>query len=212
MRRETYFLMAIALALVAFNGYMIYSMSSHGSSIYGAPLRKSADITKVSGTAMSLATVFDLSRIKTQEDAMNVLMPKGTPEYGQELGISYDDPVGSLEKLAGMWEPYSRKVRQENPDVWNRFMALASKPVGISCEFCCGVGAVGIDSNGNSICGCQHNPALLSITLWLMENTDMTDQEVLAEALRWKTLFFPRDMISLATGSADGLSQMVGGC
>ena len=53
---------------------------------------------------------------------------------------------------------------------------------------------------------------MLTLALWLMDNTEMTDQEVLAEVLRWKTIFFPRDMIALATGSAEGLSQMVGGC
>ena len=98
-------------------------------------------------------------------------------------------------------------------------MNLASQPVGISCEFCCGVGAVGINKHGDSACGCQHNPALLSVALYLTTYTDYTDGEILREVMKWKTLFFPKDMInigmSIAGGDSSALTElpgMVGGC
>ena len=99
------------------------------------------------------------------------------------------------------------------------FINLGKKPVGISCEFCCGVGPIGITADGSSRCGCQHNPALLAITLGLMEYTDYSDAQVLMEVMKWKTLFFPKDMINLAmtvaggdTSALDELPGMVGGC
>ena len=52
-----------------------------------------------------------------------------------------------------------------------------------------------------------------------MQNTDMTDAEVLQESLRWKTLWFPRDMVGIGMQLAGGdtsvlhdIPGMVGGC
>ena len=96
-----------------------------------------------------------------------MMFPTGTPDYGDELGVSFDDPVGSLSKLARMYNSLKTEVQKNNPEDFQRFLNLALKPVGISCEYCCGIGPVGIDKNGNSRCGCQHNPALLSVALYL---------------------------------------------
>ena len=50
-------------------------------------------------------------------------------------------------------------------------------------------------------------------------NTDYNDAQILQEVYRWKTLFFPRNMIELAGKVAGGdssvlndLPGMVGGC
>ena len=55
--------------------------------------------------------------------------------------------------------------------------------------------------------------------MWLMANTKMNDAEVLQEVLRWKTLFFPQQMVGMALQLAGGDSSslqnvpgMVGGC
>jgi len=52
-----------------------------------------------------------------------------------------------------------------------------------------------------------------------MLNTDYSDAEVLREVYRWKTLWFPKDMVGLALeiagGNTDVLNElpgMVGGC
>ena len=52
-----------------------------------------------------------------------------------------------------------------------------------------------------------------------MMNTDYSDAEILREVMRWKTLFFPKNMIELGTSLAGGdtsalnnLPGMVGGC
>ena len=157
--------------------------------------------------------------MKTEDDAMAMMFPTGTPEYGDALGVSFDDPIGSLDTLSKMYRGLKQEVQQNNPEGWQRFMNLASKPLGISCEYCCGVGPIGITKSGDSACGCQHNPALLSVALYLSSYTDYNDGQILQEVMRWKTLFFPKDMISLGVKVAGGdpsvlndLPGMVGGC
>jgi len=177
------------------------------------------DLASIKSTAHTIAAVFPVDQIKTAEDAMAIMFPTGTPDYGEQLGVSFDDPVNSLATLSRMYRGLKAEVEQNNPEGFKRFMNLASRPVGISCEYCCGLQAVGIDSKGNSACGCQHNPALLSIAMYLSAYTDYSDAEILREVMRWKTLFFPKNMIELGASLAGGdvsslkeLPGMVGGC
>ena len=55
--------------------------------------------------------------------------------------------------------------------------------------------------------------------MWLVKNSDYSDTEIIREALKWKSLFFPKDMVNLALTVAGGdtsklkdLPGMVGGC
>jgi len=177
------------------------------------------DVSKITSTAQAIGATFSLEG-KDSQSVVDTMIPKGTPAYGKDLGISYDDPVTALNFLARKLYPAIKQdVQQNSPEVWKRYIALAIKPVGISCEYCCGVGPVGITADGESRCGCTHNPALQAITLYLMKNTDMTDAEILREVLRWKSLWFPKNMvemgIKIAGGDASVLADvpgMVGGC
>lgn len=177
------------------------------------------DLSAIKSTGHTLAAVFPVEDLKTSEDAMAMLFPTGIPEYGQDLGVSFDDPVGSLDKLSKMYRGLKTEVQQKNPEAFKRFVNLASNPYGISCEYCCGVGPIGADKNGESRCGCQHNPALLTVALYLSAYTDYSDGEILREVMRWKTLFFPKNMIELGmtvaggdTSKLENLPGMVGGC
>jgi hypothetical protein len=224
----TYVLVLLTVSVMVFNQYQIsniYSETGLTRSLSGSARfsdgmdLSSVDLSTIKGTGYSLASLFPLGEVETVQDAINVLIPTGTPEYGEELGVSYDDPVNSLNFMAGQLWSSMRTYKTTEPELWNRYVNLASKPVGISCEYCCGLGAIGIRPDGESGCGCQHNPALLGLTVWLMKNTDMSDVEILKETLRWKTLFFPKNMVGLAIEvagkdpSALGeLPGMVGGC
>ena len=179
----------------------------------------SIDITSLKSTGHTIAAVFPVEDIKTSEDAIAIMFPTGTPPYGEQIGVSYEDPVGSLAILARMYRPLKAEIEKKNPEAWQRFMNLAQKPVGISCEFCCGIGPSGINSKGDSTCGCQHNPALLSVALYLSAYTDYSDGQILQEIMKWKTLWFPKNMIELGmtvaggdTSALDNLPGMVGGC
>jgi hypothetical protein len=236
-------LLAIAFAavLILFNQWQLFSMSSllepratvgHAVSGLAAPRASIAgagdlsleavDLSGITSTAQSLAAVFpELTdgTVKDANDAIKVLIPTGTPGYGEALGVSYDDPVGALKRLHRQVYPAINAELKQDPALWQRFLGLATKPVGISCEYCCGVGPIGITASGQSRCGCSHNPALLGLTQWLMKNTDMNDAQILREVLRWKALWFPKNMIQLGAQIAGGdasvlqnVPGMVGGC
>jgi len=224
-------LIVIGVAVILFNQFQIMSVSA----LLGGTQKTSsflylsgkgsnsdlsnADLSGIKSTAQTVATVFPVSEFKTSDDAMAAMFPTGTPEYGQDLGVSFDDPVKSLDTLSKMFEPLKAEVKAKNPEAFKRYINLASNPNGVSCEFCCGVGPIGADKNGNSRCGCQHNPALLAVTLYLTAYTDYNDAQVLKEVMRWKTLFFPKNMIELGMSVAgkdaselNNLPGMVGGC
>ena len=230
-------LICIAALLIVFNQWQIIAISaaiggsSTGAALglgtasasisVGAPANlDQVDISTIQSTAQAVNALFPLKQIKTADDALKVMVPSGTPSYGKDLGISYDDPVVALNFLATkLYQKIKQDVQTNDPKTWQRYLNLATKPVGISCEYCCGIGPVGITKTGELRCGCSHNPAIQALTLYLMKYTKLSDQEILYEALRWKTLWFPKDMVGIAVklagGDTSSLTQvpsMVGGC
>lgn len=221
-----YILVLITLGLTLFNQYQISVMigtivydsnGNNGSPQGGIVDLSSIDLASLKSTAHTIAAVFPIDQMTDSQSVINIVIPTGTPEYGPSLGVSYDDPVGSLSVLANLYPAIKAEVQSDSA-LWSRYLNLATRPLGISCEFCCRVGPVSVTSDGTIKCGCQHAPALHALTLWLMKNTDYTDGEVLLEVMRWKALFFPKAMVNLATqvagsgGSLDALPGMVGGC
>ena len=223
-------LIILVAVIILFNQFQIYRISGMATSSLqnsgsGAVSLSSGnkdladiDLAGLKSTGHTIQAVFSLGGLDGG-GVMGVMFPTGTPDYGKELGVSYDEPIDSLATLARMYRGLMAEVQQNNPEGWQRFMNLALKPVGISCEHWCGVGPIGIRKDGSSACGCQHNPALLSVALYLSAYTDYTDGEILREVMKWKTLFFPKKMIELGTSLAggdtsalDNLPGMVGGC
>lgn len=222
-------LIVLAAFVILFNQYQINSVygdlssgmsfgHSGSASLSGSKDLESIDFSQITSTAQSLAAVYDLEGLDGDE-VMEIMFPTGTPDYGEALGVTFDDPITSLEVLAKMHRGLQAEVKQSNPEAYDRYVELTSSPYGISCEYCCGIGPTGADKSGNSRCGCQHNPAVLSLTLYLTAYTDYTDGEILRENMKWKTLFFPRNMIELGSSIAGGdasvlenLPGMVGGC
>jgi hypothetical protein len=199
--------------------------ASKVSTFFGSGSKKTdlsgVDVSEITSTAMAIATLFpELSDIKNDQDAISMMIPTGTPEYSEALGgITFDDPVTSMEYLAKWYSTLNSEIKQDNPEIWQRYLNLAAEPRGISCEFCCGVGPAGITKEGRSKCGCKHNPAVLALTQGLMKNTDYSDAQILKEALKWKSMWFPRNMVGLAMEVAGTdpsqlkeLPGMVGGC
>ncbi len=217
-----YILVALVMLLVLVVSVNTYALTSLADSLglkkYSSGQKLGEiDLEKIANTGQSVVTLFPIEDIKTQQDAIEILIPAGEPEYANSLPISYDDPVASLNYLEKYY-PVIKAELKKDPKLWQRYLNLASKPVGISCEFCCGIGPVGISKNGELSCGCSHNPAIHALTMWLIKNTDYTDAEVLKEALKWKTLWFPKNMIELGMKASGGqidmnaLPEMVGGC
>ena len=176
-----------------------------------------ADVYSLKTTSQAINLLFPVHEIRSEQDAIDMMISQGTPEYGAAMGVTFDDPVSSMNLLADNYPTIKADIQQNSPDVWERYLNLATKPVGISCEFCCGVGPKSINNKGDLTCGCAHNPAIQALTMLLMKDTSYSDAEVLREAMRWKTLWFPRDMVGLALKAAGGevesqLPGMVGGC
>ncbi|MBI2135884.1 hypothetical protein HYU06_02320 [Candidatus Woesearchaeota archaeon] len=226
------FALVIVAALVLFNQFQLYTITgmtgsttrtSSGSffSFSGSSGKdlKNVDVNTIQSTAQAIAAVFPVNDIKTADDAIQMLIPTGTPEYGEAMGVSFDDPVKSLGFMSStLYRQTDAQIKQD-PEKWQRYLNLASEPRGVSCEFCCGVGPIGASKDGRSRCGCQHNPALLGLTEWLLLNTEYSDAEILKEVMKWKTLFFPKNMLDLAlkisggdTKVLENLPGMVGGC
>lgn len=179
------------------------------------------DVTPVTSTPMAVATVFpELKTMNDENQIVTFMIPTGTPAYSEVMGgITFDDPVTSMEYLAQWYPSLKEEIKTKNPQVWQRYINLAAAPRGISCEYCCGIGPQAIDSKGNLKCGCKHAPALQAIALGLMLRTDYNDAQVLREVMRWKTMFFPQNMASVALQvagkdpkSLQNLPGMVGGC
>jgi hypothetical protein len=225
---------AVVTVLILFNQYQITQLSTmlsggKSSGVFSSVINKASfagksdlgdvDLSSIQSTPQAMAAVMDLEGVTDAQTAINKLIPTGTPEYGAALGVSYDQPVPALQMLQRLYYALNDEIKNNHLEVWQRYLNLATKPVGISCEYCCGVGPIGITPDGKSRCGCSHNPAILALTMWLMQNTEMSDAEILQEALKWKTLWFPKDMVGMAMQIAGGdtsvlenVPGMVGGC
>ncbi len=92
------------------------------------------DVTSLQSTAQTLRSVFpELDKSKNANEIISILIPRGTPGYSQIFnGISYDEPVTSLDKLARSYPVFKRDVQQD-PEAWQRYLTLAAAPRGVSC-------------------------------------------------------------------------------
>lgn len=167
--------------------------------------------------------------------------PTGVPEvYGQELAVSYNDVSPSspqkadstIRKLGMMDQQLTLSASQQE-----RYINVLYKMNnGISCEYCCGAKAI-IFENGQPACGCAHSYAMRGLAKYLIINhgSEYTDEQLVEEISKWKTLFFPTQIqqkaqilkakgieltyTNLASNKYRGIEQgasagggMVGGC
>ena len=128
------------------------------------------------------------------------VIPTGIPDvYGAELGISFDDVSPSDPQLA---DATIRKLAMIDVKTnltgsnLERYIEITNQ---ISCEYCCGAKAITF-SNGDAACGCAHSYAMRGLAKYLIteHGDEYTNDEVLEELGKWKTLFFPTQMTSKA--------------
>lgn len=143
------------------------------------------------------------------QSTLNSILPKGTPRiYGQELGIRYDDVSANNPKLADQTiEVLAQFDRSNSPNyielsgknLEKYINILYRKEGGIACEYCCGARSV-IFENGKLACGCAHSYAMRGLTKYLIEKhgSEFTDDQILEEVGKWKTLFFPTNIAQKA--------------
>lgn len=135
------------------------------------------------------------------------VIPKGIPEiYGKELSISYDDVSASNQKKADetirKLAMYDINIKLSG-DLLKRYINIAGN---ISCEYCCGASAIIFTKDvskykaGDAACGCAHSAAMRGLAKYLLQNhaDEYTDEQILEELGKWKTLFFPDIMAQKA--------------
>lgn len=178
------FLVAIAAVLILINQWQITVLAdlTGGSS------------SSSKGTKLSVKLSGDVV-----QDAIKAVVPTGTPQYGAELGVSFDDPVNSLEILAKLDRQVPTSSLSEEEKA--RFINVGTQ---ISCEFCCGAPSV-IDHTGRSLCGCSHAASFKGLSKYLIKsNPDgWTDDEILLELTKWKALYYPKNMVEKAVAALE---------
>jgi len=168
------------------------------------------------------------------------VVPTGTPSiYGDELGIKYDYVSANnpevTEKTIAFLGSIDTSETLEGAQLERYIDLLYNQYNGIACEYCCGARSV-IFSNGQAACGCAHSYAMRGLAKYLIKyhGAELSDEQILTEVGKWKTLFFPGilegkaqamksygievDYINLTTNAYRGIEQgqasggMVGGC
>jgi len=178
------FLIVMIVMLAGFvilNQYLINGMVSVSAA--------SSTTQNAAPAAAAVATNSDLAAIEAQ------ILPKGVPAvYGAELGISYDDvDINNQQKANAL---IAKLVALDDPNPKNsltadqlkRFLYIGNQ---IGCEYCCGLGTM-VTADGGRPCGCQHSWSMRGIAQYLIKNhPEMTNDQILTEVAKWKTLFFP---------------------
>ena len=211
------YLLSALVIITVFNQFQIFGLS------------KNSDLsTESTGEGTGLVTgIRDVSALD--------IVPKGIPEiYGKELGISYDD--------VSLNDPKKADLTIRKLAIFDVNLNMTSKNLeryikitnSISCEYCCGAEAITFQ-NGQPACGCAHSFAMRGLAKYLLtEHPEISDDAILEELGKWKTLFFPDTLnakasvlkdqdielnyINIASNKYRGIEQgsaqggMVGGC
>lgn len=149
------------------------------------------------------------------QDALNFLVPTGTPDYGQEAGVTFDDPIAAQRT----WKAFEQL--QLTPEQQKRYDKIVGS---FTCDYCCGSPQRPTIINR---CGCAHAQAWRGMTKWFIQKygDQVSDEQIMGELSKWKALWYPGPTVkrvvqeqSLASGDTsapvklDELPQMVGGC
>ncbi|MBI4141164.1 hypothetical protein HY485_04985 [Candidatus Woesearchaeota archaeon] len=151
------------------------------------------------------------------QDTLNKIVPTGTPEYGQEIGVSFDDPINAQRRLGQLEQTLTLNQQQEQ-----RWLKIVSA---FTCDYCCGSPQ---RPTRITNCGCAHAAAWRGLAKFLISKygDKISDEQVAGELSKWKALWYPGPTVQRiiqeqsATGgkidnapvSIDALPQMVGGC
>ena len=173
-----YVLLAVFIVITVFNSYMLFSLGT----------------TQHTSTRKTVKLTGD-----PVQDAINTIIPTGAAEpYGSALGVSFDDPVAGLSVLANL----HRQIATDSlsGEEKQRYINIGTK---ISCEFCCSAPAV-VDSSGRDLCGCAHAQSFMGLSKYLIQNNpEMSDEDILWELTRWKSLYYPRNMVEKAAAALE---------
>lgn len=137
--------------------------------------------------------------VAAERTTENSFAPAGTPEYGKDLGVSFDD-VSALDpakadRTIRILSQFDKEITLSDAEKARYVNILYELGGGMSCEYCCGARSI-IFASGEPACGCAHSYAMRGVAkLLITEYGDKyTDEEILAEVGKWKMRFFPAQM------------------
>jgi hypothetical protein len=177
--RPLYLLVGMLFTLLVIGIFQSYQMSTMLSEIENI---KTAIATKPSANYASDAASNAASNVTGSVKLKQILeeiTPKGTPDYGKEAGVSYDNVEESLDVLRG------NATLSLSTDEQQRYEKIANTE-GTACRYCCGASTLAQN------CGCSHNIALQGLVKLLIKSTQYTDEQILQEIKKWQILFFPK--------------------
>ncbi|MBU1197464.1 hypothetical protein KJ765_03025 [Candidatus Micrarchaeota archaeon] len=203
MRVAHYALIVFIALVLAFNQYTINNINVQSVGVSGsiatlsaklasAPSRsienteKTVQVADTTTQPITTAGELDLNALVAQ------VIPTGVPnKYGSELGVSFDDPVNSMNIMAKLDDGNALPNAEDN----ERYARIGLQ---ISCEYCCGAQSI-LFPTGKAACGCAHSFAMRGLLKYLVtEHPEMSDDEMLEEIGAWKTIYFPRDSVKKA--------------
>jgi hypothetical protein len=115
------------------------------------------------------------------QDLLNNVVPRGTPWYGKEAGVSFDDPI-TAQKLWAKGRALELDASQQ--ERWSRIVNS------FTCDYCCGS-----PQNPTIItrCGCAHSAAAQGMAKWFVKNygDKYSDEEIYGEMARWYAVWYP---------------------
>jgi hypothetical protein len=191
--------------------------------------------------ARSVQPMIGAAGTASSVEGVDGVIPTGVPAiYGEELGVSFDavspaDPYSADATIAKL-KQLDLGIVLTGADLNRYTNILYTLHGGMSCEYCCGAQSI-VFANGDPACGCAHSYAMRGLAKYLISEhgDEYTDEEILSEVGKWKTLFFPTQMqmkagvlteqgveftyINLASNKYRGIEKgavagggMVGGC
>lgn len=147
----------------------------------GEPPRISGYRTKVK----TLPTISELEIASSSgdlgQDLINNIIPRGTPWYGAEAGVSFDDPLAAQK----LWA--KGKAIQLSAEEQQRWERIANS---FTCDYCCGSPQ---QPTIITRCGCAHSQAAQGMAKWFIKNygSQYSDEEIYGELARWYALWYP---------------------
>ncbi|MBI3032495.1 hypothetical protein HYY69_03400 [Candidatus Woesearchaeota archaeon] len=183
-------LLIATLLVVTFNAFQLKAFQGKVSTLASLAVAGGGKTAQGGGAELQQSQ-------PTAQSPLPDIIPKGVPAiYGKELGVSFDDVSSSnqqkanevIQKLGDL----DNTITLTGADKERYINVLYKKENGIACEYCCGARSV-IFENGEPACGCAHSYAMRGLTKYLItkHGKEYTDDQLLEEAGKWKTLFFP---------------------
>ncbi|MFH0714877.1 MAG: hypothetical protein V1847_03805 [Candidatus Diapherotrites archaeon] len=184
-------ILAVALIVSVLNFAALSGVqTSAANAMAAAAASPSTGLSGASSGSSSAASTISFSEIQ----------PKGVPAvYGAELGISYDDISASNPQKADATDQKLASLENSislDGNALARYILITNS---ISCEYCCGAPAI-TTADGSPACGCAHSGAMRGLAKYLIKQhgSEFSDIQILEELGKWKTLYFPSNMVQKA--------------